>query len=78
MPIKRRKISFFIISINIVFTKLCFFQRILAHIVYYIFLIHFFQIFDYAQYYLDLADANRKVAEANMKEGNGGLDSINR
>ena len=55
-----------------------FFQRILAHIVYYIFLIHFFQIFDYAQYYLDLADANRKVAEANMKEGNGGLDSINR
>ena len=77
MPIKRRKISFFII-INIVFTKLCFFQRILAHIVYYIFLIHFFQIFDYAQYYLDLADANRKVAEANMKEGNGGLDSINR
>ena len=77
MPIKRRKISFFII-INIVFTKLCFLQRILAHIVYYIFLIHFFQIFDYAQYYLDLADANRKVAEANMKEGNGGLDSINR
>ena len=78
MPIKRRKISFFII-INIVFTKLCFFfQRIVAHIVYYIFLIHFFQIFDYAQYYLDLADANRKVAEANMKEGNGGLDSINR
>jgi len=35
------------------------------------------EIFDYAQYYLDLADANRKVAEANMKEGNGGLDSIN-
>ena len=39
---------------------------------------YYFQIFDYAQYYLDLADANRKVAEANMKEGNGGLDSINR
>ena len=37
----------------------------------------FFQIYDYAQYYLDLADANRKVAEATLNEANG-LDPANR
>ena len=36
-----------------------------------------FQIYDYAQYYLDLADANRKVAEASSNDDSG-MDSSNR
>ena len=37
----------------------------------------FLQIYDYAQYYLDLADANRKVAEATSNDDSG-MDSSNR
>ena len=39
--------------------------------------IYVFQIYDYAQYYLDLADANRKVAEASSNDDSG-MDSSNR
>ena len=41
------------------------------------YLFMFLQIYDYAQYYLDLADANRKVAEASPNDDSG-MDSSNR